>query len=155
MIIRTARLSDAEAMSRILTDIIAVTQRQRPHDQDFVRNTYINNPHGILCSVAEDENGEVLGFQSLIRAVEDNKYGVTAGWGIIGTHVSPNAARRGVGKALFAATRLAAENADLQNIDATIGADNANGLAYYDAIGFQSYRTDDNTICKRFSIFSS
>ena len=64
-------------------------------------------------------------------------------------------ARRGVGKALFAATRLAAENADQQNIDATIGADNANGLAYYDAIGFQSYRTGDNTICKRFSIFSS
>ena len=153
MIIRLARLSDAEAMSRVLTDIIAVTKRQRTHDQDFVRDTYINNPHGILCSVAEDANGEVLGFQSLIRAAEGNKYGVSAGWGIIGTHVSPRAARRGVGKALFSATKLAAENAGLQNIDATIGADNTNGLAYYDAIGFQNYRTGDNTICKRFSVF--
>ena len=152
MIIRTARLSDAEAMSRVLTDIIAVTQRSRPHDQDFVQNNYIANPHGVLCSVAEDGNGEVLGFQSLIRAVEGNKYGVTAGWGIIGTHVSPRAARRGVGKALFAATKLAAENAGLQNIDATIGADNAVGLAYYDSIGFHTYRTGDNTICKRFSV---
>lgn len=152
MIIRPARLSDAEAMSRVLTDIIAVTQLQRPHDPDFVRETYINNPHGILCSVAEDENGEVLGFQSLIRAVEDNHYGVTAGWGIIGTHVSPRAARQGVGTGLFAVTRDAAQKAGLPSIDASIADDNPLGLGYYEAMGFRTYRLSPGTICKRYDL---
>lgn len=150
MIIRTATPDDALAMSTVLTDIIAVTQRNRPSDPEFVLSNYITNPHDIRCSVAVDENGDVLGFQALILATEGNQYGVAIGWGVIGTHISPRAARRGVGSTLFKVTKEAAMEAGLQNIDATIGEHNDGGLAYYESIGFRTYRTGQGTICKRF-----
>lgn len=151
MRIRTAAPDDALAMSKVLREIIAVTQRDRPSDPEFVLGNYITNPHGIRCSAAVDDNGEVMGFQSLIHAIEGNPYGVAVGWGIIGTHISPRAARRGVGSALFRVTKEAATAAGLQNIDATIGEHNEGGLAYYDSIGFKTYRFGQGTICKRFS----
>lgn len=148
MIIKTATPDDALAMSTVLTDIIAVTHRNRPSDPDFVLSNYITNPHGIRCSVAVDENGDVLGFQALMLATEGNQYGVATGWGVIGTR----AARRGVGSALFKVTRAAAAEAGLQNIDATIGEHNDGGLAYYESIGFRTYRTGQGTICKCFRL---
>lgn len=154
MRIRTATPDDALAMSKVLREIIAVTQRERPSDPEFVLRTYITNPHGIRCSVAVDDNDVVMGFQSLVHAIEGNHYGVAVGWGIIGTHISPRAARQGVGSALFKETKNAATAAGLQNIDASIGENNAGGLSYYDSIGFKTYRTGQGTICKRFS-FSS
>jgi ribosomal protein S18 acetylase RimI-like enzyme len=81
-----------------------------------------------------------LGFQSLLRAAAGNRYDVPVGWGIIGTHIGPRAQRRGVGSALFAASREAALAARLTRIDATIAADNATGLGYYEAMGFRTYR---------------
>jgi ribosomal protein S18 acetylase RimI-like enzyme len=113
-----------------------------------VLENYIQHADRIECSVAEDEDGHILGFQSLRYARADNPYGVAEGWGIIGTHVSPQAARRGVGSALFAVTRRAAEARGLKNIDASIGADNALGQSYYDAMGFMTYRQPEGLVCK-------
>jgi hypothetical protein len=79
MQIRTAETGDAEAMSRILKAIIAATERERPSDVAFVLSTYIQHRTGILCSVAVSELNEVVGFQSLIRAVPGNPYGVESG----------------------------------------------------------------------------
>ena len=45
-------------------------------------------------------------------------------------------AQRGVGTALFAETRARARALGLRAIDATIRADNAGGLAFYDRLGF-------------------
>jgi hypothetical protein len=84
-------------MSAVLRDIIRMTGRERPSDAEFVLSNYIGNPSGIRCSVALDGAQEVLGFQSLIRAVAGNRYGVPEGWGIIGTHIRPRAHRQGVG----------------------------------------------------------
>ncbi|MNX63079.1 Acetyltransferase (GNAT) family protein [compost metagenome] len=109
---------------------------------------YIQHTDRIECSVAEDDDGRIMGFQSLRYARADNPYGVAEGWGIIGTHVSPQAARRGVGSALFAATRRAAEARGLKNIDASIGADNMLGQGYYDAMGFTTYRQPEGLVCK-------
>jgi len=78
---------------------------------------------------------------------------VVEGWGIIGTHVSPQAARRGVGSTLFAATRRAAEARGLKNIDASIGADNALGQSYYDAMGFMTYRQPEGLVCKVYRLY--
>ncbi|WP_294235828.1 GNAT family N-acetyltransferase [uncultured Sphingomonas sp.] len=140
MIIRTATPDDALPMSGVLLDIIALTGRTRPHDPAFTLSHYIAAPDGIRCSVAVDEDGAVLGFQSLKRAVAGNRYDVPEGWGIIGTHIGPRAHRRGVGRALFAVSRQAAIDAGLSRIDASIGADNPMGLRYYEAMGFRTWR---------------
>lgn len=148
MTIRTATPDDAVPMSRVLREIIALTGRVRPHDPAFTLSHYIAGPQGIRCSVAVDSDGAVLGFQSLKRAVAGNPYDVPEGWGIIGTHISPRAHRRGVGKALFAVSREAAIAAGLDRVDASIGADNAVGLGYYEAMGFRTWREGNGIIQK-------
>lgn len=148
MMIRTAIPDDAAAMSHVLREIIALTGRMRPHDPAFTLSHYIADPDGIRCSVAVDDEGDVLGFQSLKRAVAGNRYDVPEGWGIIGTHIGPRAHRRGIGRALFAVSRDAAVAAGLTRIDATIGADNPMGLTYYEAMGFRTWREGPGIVQK-------
>ncbi|WP_049644401.1 GNAT family N-acetyltransferase [Candidatus Rhodobacter oscarellae] len=151
MIIRDAVVGDVEQMSAFLKELTASGKRKSPDDEAFVAAHYIDAPGKIRCSVADDE-GSVLGFQSLQRAEDGNKWGVEPGWGVIGTHIRPSAARRGVGRALFAVSRKAAEVASITAIDATIAADNPEALAYYEAMGFRTYRTSSGLICKCFEI---
>jgi len=140
-------------MAEVQNDIFAAGLRKTPTDIDTVMANYLLPKDRIQCTVAEDEDGRILGFQSLrVATAAGNPYGVAEGWGIIGTHVSPLAARRGVGKALFAATLEAAKKAGLKDIDASIGADNTLGLAYYEAIGFRTYRTTEDRVCKAYRV---
>ena len=148
MKIRPAQVDDAMGMAAVQNEIFSAGLRKAPTDNTAMLENYIQHADRIECSVAEDEDGRILGFQSLRYAREDNPYGVAQGWGIIGTHVSPQAARRGVGSALFAATRRAAEARGLQNIDASIGADNMLGQRYYEAMGFTTYRQPEGLVCK-------
>ena len=150
--VREAMASDASAMSQILRDILAVWKSDRPSSISHVIAHYVEHPERLSCSVAVDRSGAVLGFQSLKRAEEGNAYGLPAGWGIIGTYVDAKAAGRGVGKALFASSLDAARKADLKEIDATIGENNLSGLAYYDAIGFRTYRIKPGAICKKYVV---
>ncbi|KQM37775.1 GNAT family N-acetyltransferase [Sphingomonas sp. Leaf10] len=149
---RTASLDDAAAMSQVLREIIAHTGRERPNDEAFVTQQYIANPASIRCTVAIDNEGVVLGFQLLIRAEVGNRYDVPAGWGIIGTHISPRAHRQGVGSALFRSSRDAAEQVGMEKIDAYIGADNPSGLRYYEAMGFQTYRSPEGIVQKVYTV---
>lgn len=142
---------DADALSALLEALRQVGKRRSAADVVFVRERYIDHPNNIRTTLAV-ENGAVLGFQVLKLATDGNPYGVTPGWGIIGTHIHPDAARRGLGRALFERTLTAARSAGLQKIDATIGADNAEGLAYYSAMGFETYREADGAICKCYSL---
>lgn len=151
MKIRDAVIGDTEQMSILLKELTALGKRKSPDDEDFVRTNYIEDPGKVRCSVAEDD-GVVLGFQSLKRAEVGNTYGVEPGWGIIGTHIRPSAARRGVGRTLFAASSKSAKAALIMKIDATIAADNPEALAYYEAMGFRTYRTPKGLICKRFDL---
>jgi ribosomal protein S18 acetylase RimI-like enzyme len=125
--------------------------RTAPDDETFALENYVTHVDNIQCSLAVDAKGTILGLQVLKLATEGNIYGVTPGWGIIGTHISPDAARLGIGKALFAATLTAAQDANLAHIDATIGDTNQGGLAYYEAMGFRTYRTTPGRICKCFT----
>ncbi|MCJ2183311.1 GNAT family N-acetyltransferase [Novosphingobium sp. 1949] len=145
---RAASVDDAEGMGQVLREIIEHTGRQRPHDVEFVMGRYITNPTSIRCTIAIDEAGNVVGFQSLKKAAAENPYDTPEGWGIIGTHISPKFQRQGVGKLLFLSTREAALQAGLEKIDAYIGADNPSGLKYYDAMGFQTYRTPEGIVQK-------
>jgi GNAT superfamily N-acetyltransferase len=148
MLIRPATPLDAQGMSDVINQIFAAGLRKTAGDPAMVLATYIEHKDRIQCSVAEDDDGRILGFQSLRYAHVDNPYGTSEGWGIIGTHVSPHAARQGVGSALFRATLAAAKAYPIENIEAAIGADNEMGLTYYEAMGFRTCRTPQGLICK-------
>ncbi|KAA3514582.1 GNAT family N-acetyltransferase [Agrobacterium rosae] len=150
--IRTATLDDAAAMTAVQNEIFAAGLRKTPRDIETILKVYLQREDNIECTVAENSDGQILGFQSLTYARPGNPYGVEEGWGIIGTHVSPTAARQGVGSGLFRATLVAAKAAGIENIDASIGADNALGQAYYEAMGFQTYRTPEGLVCKVYRI---
>jgi ribosomal protein S18 acetylase RimI-like enzyme len=152
MKIRPAGPADADGMSRVLGAVIAVSGRDRPHDPAHLRAFYVDHPDRIACSVAEDADGEIVGFQSLKLATPGNPYGVSVGWGVIGTYVLPGRDRRGIGSALFAATAAAARRAGLATIDATIDADNAAGLAYYAAMGFRVHRRRPGWVCTAYAV---
>lgn len=149
--IRPARLTDAEDMAEVQNAIYRAGLRASPVDVALVRERYLDTAYGVACTVAE-QDGRVVGFQSLTRAWPGNPYGVAEGWGIIGTHIRPDAGRSGIGRRLFAASLAAAKIAGLKHIDASIGADNAPALAYYAAMGFKPYRESGDTIPHRFDV---
>ncbi|QLD13393.1 GNAT family N-acetyltransferase [Microbacterium oleivorans] len=120
-------------------------------DAGVMRERYLDSKGEVACTVAV-RDGEVVGFQSLKRAWPGNPYDVTIGWGIIGTHIRPDAGRSGIGRRIFVITLAAAKDAGLRHIDATIGADNAAGLAYYAALGFIPYREGDGAIPHRLDL---
>ncbi len=152
MEIRPATPGDADGMSRVLRHIIEVTGTERTSDPAHVIANYIRNPSGIRCSVALDDAQKVLGFQSLISAFSGNPCGVPEDRGVIGTHISPAAHRRGIGSALFLASEQAASRAGLDRIDACIAAGNTTALRYYDAMGFRTYRQEGGVIQKVFVV---
>lgn len=125
--------------------------RASPVDVALIGERYLDEEHRVECTVAVQE-GRVVGFQSLKRAWPGNPYDVAEGWGIIGTHIRPEAGRSGLGRRLFAASLAAARDAGLRHIDASIGVDNTSALAYYSAMGFAPYREDGDTVPHRFDV---
>lgn len=92
-------------------------------DLALVRERYLEMQYQVACTVAEQE-GRVVGFQSLKQAWPGHPSGVAEGWGIIGTHIHPDVGRSGLGRRLFASSPAAAKTAGLRHIDASIGVDN-------------------------------
>ena len=152
MQIREANAADAKAMSEVLQELIAAGKRTRAGDSDFVLSHYLQHPERPHCFLAVDDQDRLLGFQSLKLADEANPYGTPVGWGIIGTHVRPSAARMGVGSLLFAATLASARDAGLPAIEAYIGEENDAALAYYEALGFTTSRRPAGAVCKAFPL---
>ena len=163
MIIRDAETRDAADMTALLNAIIAkggTTAHQRPFDPDRLRDHYVTSPKSVSCVVAEDA-GQVIGFQSLAWPGEGDGQ-LPDDWGVIASFVADQAAGKGVGQRLFAATRQNAEAAGVTTIDATIRADNVPGLRYYSRLGFVDYDRltgiplSDGTlvdrVCKRFDL---
>lgn len=126
-------------MSGVLREIVVASGRTRDTRPATVIATYIDHPASLKCTVAVGPSGDIQGFQSILRAGPEGLYGVEPGWGVIGTHISPRAARRGLGAMLFNVSRAAAAEAGLAFIDATVRTDNAAGLAFYSALGFRPY----------------
>lgn len=149
---REACPEDAQGMSNLITPILKGWNSARRGDPDHMLAYYIQHPDNIRCTVAVHETGRVIGFQSLILPNEGNPYDTPAGWGEIGTYVALDAARGGIGRALFDATRKAAGSAGIETIEASIPADNDKGLGYYSAIGFVTYATEPGLVRKRFDI---
>lgn len=149
--IRPARAADAEDMTEVQNAIHRAGLRPSPVDVALIHQRYLDMDYRVACTVAERE-GRVVGFQSLKRAWPGNPYDVAEGWGIIGTHIHPEAGRSGLGRRLFTTSLEAAETAGLRHIDASIAVDNAPALAYYSALGFRPYRQGNGTIQHRFDL---
>lgn len=136
---RPATPADAPEMAALLNEIIAIggtTAHEDPWSPEAMRDHYIAHPGLIACTVAELD-GRLAGFQHL--GWPRDKDDLPPGWAAIATFVRQGQAGRGIGAALFAATRAAAEAAGVATIDATIRADNAGGLGFYAARGFVDY----------------
>ncbi len=151
MIIRLAKESDTESLRKIQKQLTASGKHKRSDTAALILYYYLQNANKALCYLAE-EKGKLLGFQSLQRAELDNPWGVKPGWGIVGTHVSPLAANRDIGRILFNETCKAASIASLPMLDATIAADDPVSLSYYDVMGFKTYRTPGNLISKCYKV---
>lgn len=149
---RRATPNDAQDLSEILAETFTVWSSDRPSSPEHVLGFYIEHPDSIRCTVIEDEAGRIVGFQSLKLATKGNTFGVAVGHGVIGTYVKINLERRGIGTTIFATTLQAAKQFGLSSIDATISTSNLPALAYYEAIGFQTYRHTQNSISKLYPV---
>jgi GNAT superfamily N-acetyltransferase len=142
-------------MSTVIRTLYQAGLRSTVGDADFALAFYIADPGRVLCQVAVDAAGDISGFQSLKRAEEGNRYGTPVGWGIIGTHIDPRAGRQGIGTAFFEKTRSAAILNRLPFIEAGIGSTNPGGLAFYEAMGFRTYREGEGITYKSYEVPNS
>lgn len=150
---RQACPEDASAMANVQNVLFDAGKRANRVTEAQIHERYLaKGADEILCTVAVSEESHIVGFQSLRRAWPDNPYDTPAGWGIIGTHISPGGARQGIGRHLFEITLKAAQGTSLDWIEAVIGITNVEGQAYYEAMGFRTWRITDTSCCKRFKL---
>lgn len=137
MEIRPVQDVDAPALADLLNGIIArggTTAFEEPFTPEALVEDMLTGPDVICCFVAQDDDGSLRGFQSLLRVG-----GLPDGVGDIATFSRVGWARKGTGSRLFAATRQTATEKGLVAINATIRADNVGGLAFYSRLGFTDH----------------
>ena len=136
--VRPVRSADAPGLAELLNAIIArggTTTLEDPFTPDALDRAYLTGPDVICCFVAVDPaSGRHEGFQTLGRDA-----GLPDDVGDIATFARVGGTQRGVGSALFAATRAEARCQGLSAINATIRADNSGGLAFYSRMGFADH----------------
>lgn len=136
MLIRKAAPSDATELAGLLNEIIragGTTALETELTADAFDDWFISGQYALACHVAE-ASGKLFGFQSLSLFGDP-----PPGWADIATFARVTPRMKGVGTALFPATRKVAEGIGLKAINATIRADNVSGLAYYEKMGFETY----------------
>jgi L-amino acid N-acyltransferase YncA len=133
--VRPVAPADAAELADLLNAIIArggTTALEEPYTPEKLADAYLTGPDVLCCFVAVDpRTGRIEGFQTLGRYAT-----LPADIGDIGTFARVGGTQRGVGSALFAATRTRAHRLGLTAINATIRADNEGGLAFYARQGF-------------------
>ncbi|WP_120499989.1 GNAT family N-acetyltransferase [Roseovarius sp. EL26] len=140
--IRHAGALDANAMARLLNEIIhkgGTTAFTNPVTCDTITQWLTHRHDASAWQVVEDDNGTLLGFQSI-----EPRQILPADACDIGTFVSPDSVGLGVGTKLFEASHKAATALGYRWINATIRTDNAGGLAYYQSRGFENYALHPN-----------
>jgi len=139
--IRPVVASDAGELSALLNEIVAkggTTARERPIRTAEFLSDVVESPNLICCFTAQDGDGKLVGYQKL-----SHNPNLAHDWGDIATFAKVGSVTRGIGTALFEATRNHAVNANLVAINATIRSDNTGGLRYYDKMGFSTYKIDE------------
>ena len=136
--VRAVTLADAAPLAELLNAIIAqggTTALEEPFTPERLAETYLTGPAVLACFVAVDsDTGQLLGFQTLGRYPN-----LPDDIGDIGTFARIDGKQRGVGSALFVATRARAQALGHSAINATIRADNSGGLAFYSKLGFADH----------------
>jgi len=139
--VRPVTSADAPELAELLNAIIArggTTALEQPFTPERLDATYLTGLKVISCMVAvDDETGRLEGFQTLVHEAH-----LPEGWGDIGTFTRVDGIQRGIGSALFAATRDRARELGMEAINAEIRADNTGGLAFYGKQGFEDYRVE-------------
>lgn len=134
MIIRPGQMSDKAQLTEILNAVIAIggtTAYQTPVAPSFFDPLIDSATPKTFLHVAESET-VLLGMQ-WVRVMEPNDMGSIA------TFARPGAGQKGIGSALFQATRAASLAVGYDRLDATIRADNTGGLVYYSKMGFRDH----------------
>jgi len=137
--VRAATRADMPALAALLGAVVrrgGTTAIETAPGPDALAARTIDGPGHVSCILAEDGTGP-LGLQWLARKAD-----WPADWAAIATFARIGGARRGIGRALMASTLDAARLAGIAWIDATIRADNASGLAFYERMGFETYRIE-------------
>jgi L-amino acid N-acyltransferase YncA len=137
MFIRLVDATDAPALASLLNEIIArggTTAFQRSFTPQRLAESMLMGRWVICCFVAEESDGGVGGFQSLVRS-EDLPHDV----GYIATFSRVGRTQKGIGSQLFAAMQAEARRQGLTAISATIRADSVGGLAFYSRLGFTDH----------------
>jgi len=133
---RHATENDVTELCLILNEIIEIggtTAYETNLNESEFSEHFLSGEHCIVCIVAH--SGDLtLGFQSLsIRPDLPNN------WTDIATFSRSNSTVKGVGTALFTATKYYLSARKYTHINASIRADNRAGLAYYSKMGFEDY----------------
>lgn len=136
--VRAVMSADAPSLATLLNAVIAAggtTALETPFTAETLDQAYLTGPDVHCCFVAVDgTTGRLEGFQTLGRSPD-----LPANIGDIATFARIDGKQRGVGTALFAATRARARDLGLVSINATIRADNAGGLRFYTKQGFADH----------------
>jgi L-amino acid N-acyltransferase YncA len=137
MFVRLVAATDAPALASLLDETIArggTTAFQQPFTPRRLAESMLVG-RGVICRfVAEESDGSLGGFQSLVRS-EDLPNDV----GDIATFSRVGRTQKGIGSQLFAATQTEARRQGLRAISATIRDDNVGGLAFYSRLGFTDH----------------
>ena len=135
--IRPARADDVPELAALLNQIIerggTTAYQKKLSEADFAAK-FFDEQSMLGFHVACLGDGRRLGFQHLQRLDK-----LPADWGDIATFALIDSPVRGIGTALFEATKTTAKDLSLTAINATIRADNVPGLAYYSKMGFVDY----------------
>ena len=140
--IRRAGTLDAGAMADLLNEIIAIggtTAITKPVTRADLHEWMGYFPNKSAWYVAEDETGNMLGFQYI-----EPHGNLPPEACDIATFVRYGQTGLGIGSRLFDATKIAAKALGYRWINATIRADNTGGLAYYQSRGFEDYTLQRN-----------
>lgn len=125
---RPMRPDDVPACLSLINDIIArggTTAHETPFTPDSFRAHYFDAPSAVHVVEAD---GRVVGFQAVYRE-DETRFA-------IGTFTDREAPVKGAGRALFEATKAACRAMGGTQLIAQITGDNASGLGYYGAMGF-------------------
>ena len=140
--VRRAGAMDARPMAELLNAIIrkgGTTAFTQEVSRDELLSWFAKAPDRSVWHLAEDETGNVLGFQSI-----EPKLGLVPAACDIATFVRIGSTGLGIGSRLFDHTAKAARELGYSWINATIRADNESGLTYYQSRGFEDYARHKN-----------
>lgn len=136
-VVRPMLREDVSEACRLLNDIIEIggtTAFEIPFSEALFAQSYLKGDDKICCHVAVDPQGCVAGFQWL--GFHD---ALPEDCADIATFARRTDPVRGVGRALFSATKETATKLGFNWINATIRADNGPGLRYYSKMGFHEH----------------